>query len=112
MEKKIIFLELPVKIIEQIDYQNTTENRSHFITNLLQKQFESPISTMNMTPGTPSMNIEEVDNKPGEINLVNNKGESLGKFNINTTDGFIDLVKTIREISDNPYVQIKAKNYL
>ena len=109
MEKKIIFLELPIDVIEKIDDQNKIGTRSVFISDLLEKQLQTSISEMDATTEIPptSMHVGET----GEVNLVDSKGMSLGKFNINTEEGLEHLAEKICEISDDPTVRMKARRW-
>lgn len=111
MEKKNIILELSCELIDKIDRLNTTDDRSTFISNLLEKQLEqSERKKINTSMELTSImsNSESPFGVSGIINLVNNQGESLGRFNINTLDGFEELTKKIKEISEDPAVQIRA----
>jgi len=109
MEKKIIFLELPIDTIEKIDGQNKAGTRSVFISDLLEKQL-TQVSKMDVSTEIPtSMQVGEMEQKTGEIGLVNSHGMSLGKFNINTEEGFIELTSKICEISDDPIVRMKTR---
>ena len=47
----------------------------------------------------------------GEIDIVNNEGISLGRFNINTLEGFEELAKKIQEVSEDPAVRIRARSW-
>ena len=111
MEKKTIFLELPAEMIDNIDRQNTIGDRSLFISDLLQKQLERGISTMDASTELTT----RIDKSggglgtPGEISLINSDGTPLGKFNINTVEGFEELSKKICEISEDPVVRVRAK---
>jgi len=111
MEKKNIILELPCELIDKIDRMNTNEDRSAFISNLLEKQIEEN-ERISFRAGmdSPSLisNTESPFGFSGIIDLVNNQGVSLGKFNINTLEGFEELTKKIQEISEDPAVQIRA----
>jgi len=110
MEKKIIFLELPTDVIEKIDDQNKIGTRSVFISDLLEKQLQTSISEMDATTEIPaSMHAGEMGEVTGEVSLVNSKGMSLGKFNINTEEGLEHLAEKICEISDDPTVRMKAR---
>ncbi len=110
MEKKIIFLELPTDIIEKIDEQNMIGSRSIFISELLEKQLFSSDQEMHVSPETPSrMHTGELDRKSEEISIVNSKGLSLGKFDINTLNGFEQLTEKICSLSDDPIVRMKAR---
>ena len=116
MEKKIIFLELPIDVIEKIDDQNKIGTRSVFISGLLEKQLQTSISEMDATTEIPtSMHAGELGEVTGEVtgevSLVNSKGISLGKFNINTEEGLEHLAEKICEISDDPTVRMKAQRW-
>jgi len=111
MEKKIIFLELPNETIEKIDDQNKVGTRSVFISDLIEKQL-TQVSKMNVSTEIPtSMQAGELGQPKGEINLVNNQGSSIGKFDINTVEGFENLVEKICEISDDPIIRMKARRW-
>ncbi len=111
MEKKNIILELPCELIDRIDRLNTTDDRSAFISNLLDKQLEEN-ERISFKAGMESTSMMSNSESPfgfsGIIDLVNNQGVSLGKFNINTLEGFEELTKKIQEISEDPAVQIRA----
>ena len=111
MEKKNIILELPCELIEKIDRLNTSDDRSAFISNLLEKQLEEN-ERISFKAGieSPLMMSDSVNpiRFSGIIDLMNNQGVSLGKFNINTLEGFEELTKKIQEISEDPAVQIRA----
>lgn len=113
MEKKIIFLELPMDVIEKIDDQNKMGTRSIFISDLLEKQLQTTMSEMDVTTeiSTRMQACELGEVVKGEINLVNSQGISLGKFNINTEEGFENLAKKISEISDDPIVRMKSRRW-
>jgi hypothetical protein len=110
MEKKIIFLELPVNIIEKIDEQNMIGSRSLFVSELLEKQLHTEMNQMHSAAEAPcSMDAGEITSKSGEISLVDSKGLTMGKFDINTVDGFQHVIEKICEISDDPIVRMKAQ---
>jgi hypothetical protein len=110
MEKKIIFLELPTNIIEKIDEQNTIGSRSIFVSELLENHLHVSDNEMHAASKTlSSMHIGELDKTSGEISLVNSKGVSLGRFDINTVNGFEGLAEKICNISDDPIVRMKAR---
>ena len=111
MDKKTIFLELPAEIIDRIDKQNIIGDRSLFITDLLNKQLQQNISTMDISEEITSKIGEEKVEKslPGEIKLTNNQGTTFGTFNINSMEGFQKLTKKISEISEDPIVRMKAR---
>ncbi len=111
MEKKNIILELSCELIDKIDRLNTSDDRSVFISSLLEKQLEeNERNIIKAGMEFPSMmnNSESPFGFSGIINMVNNQGVSLGKFNINTLEGFEELTKKIQEISEDPAVQIRA----
>ena len=115
MEKRTIFLELPSEMIDHIDRINTVGDRSAFITDLLNRQLNTDVSTMNVTQDlTSRMEIEapSLSDVPGEINITNSKGVHIGKFNINTVEGFEQLAKKICEMSDDPIVRMRARRWL
>ena len=111
MEKKIIFLELSTDIIEKIDDHNKIGTRSIFISDLLEKQL-TQVSRMDVTTEiSTSMHAGEMGEVTGEVSLVNSQGVSLGKFNINTGEGFESLAEKICEISNDPIVRMKARRW-
>jgi hypothetical protein len=115
MEKKTIFLELSCELIEKIDRKNMLGDRSVFITNLLEKQLTE--QTPNRVEPTTDF-TEKIDNiRPafkvaGEVNISDNEGVSIGRFDLNTLQGFEDLARKIQEISDDPVVRIRARQWL
>ena len=112
MEKKIIFLELPVEIVEKIDEQNLMSDRSVFISDLLEKQLHREFSKMKITEEIPiSKEIKSFEGKPGDVRLVDNKGMTLGTFNINTIESFQDLAKKIHELSRDPIVRMRVRRW-
>jgi hypothetical protein len=111
MEKKTIFLELPAEMIDRIDRSNVMGDRSAFISDLLSKQLENNVSTMNVNTELTS-HMEETAGSlgvTGEIKLVDKGNLTLGSFNINTEEGLNDLIKKIGEITEDPLVRIKAR---
>ena len=111
MEKKTVFLELPAEIVDKIDKENVMGDRSAFVTNLLERQLQDSITTMNAS--TELLNMMNKTGEPlgltGEISLFNSKGQGLGRFDINSVDGFENLAKKIGEISDDPIVRMKVR---
>jgi hypothetical protein len=108
MEKKIIFLEIPCELIEKIDRLNQMGDRSTYVTELLEKQLNN--QTLNELDTT--LKIEEPNKLTGEIDLFNDEGEPIGRFNINTLEGFQKLAKTIQEVSEDPVVRVRARQWL
>lgn len=113
MEKKKIILELSCELIDEIDRLNTLGDRSNFVSFLLEEQLKSKLSDDENTTDEFMTKMGKNKNNyklSGEINLVNSKGTSLGKFDIDTLEGFEDLTKKIQEISKDPAVQIRASS--
>jgi len=112
MEKKIIFLELPLGIVEKIDEQSSIGDRSVFISDLLEKQLSRELSKMKVNEELKtSKEIESSKGKPGDVRLVDSKGTNLGTFDINTADGFQDLAKKIHELSRDPIVRMRVRRW-
>ncbi len=117
MHKKTILLELPAEIVDKIDQQNITGDRSTFISHLLNDQFKTGISLMDAMDGTTELNSrmkDELSEIPftGELKLMTANGKPVGKFNINQVDGFNKLAETVAQISDDPIVRMKARRIL
>lgn len=114
MEKKTIVLNLSSELIDKIDQLNTMSDRSDFISSLLEKQLDASLS--NNRDETNKLITKMSENQDflvmsGEIDLINSEGISIGKFDIDTLEGFEDLAKKIQEISKDPAVQIRAKSF-
>ena len=114
MEKKTIILEIPCEIIDKIDSLNTTGDRSTFISNLLEQQIKE--SRQNGLDANTEFKTTMSDERPsslsGIVDIVSSNGDSLGKFDINTLEGFESLTKRIEEISEDPAVQIRARSLI
>jgi len=112
MERKNIILEMPCELIDEIDRHNTLGDRSTFISHLIEKQLEitsfnaSTDLTTRMSKTKSPFGVSE------EIGLINSKGVSIGKFDINTIDGFKNLAKKIRDVSEHPVVKTRAESWL
>jgi len=114
MEKKTIFLELPAEMIDKIDKENVMGDRSAFITNLLDRQLQENITKMSASTDLISR-MEEVNDPlglSGEISLLNSRGLSIGKFDINTIKGFEGLNRKISEISEDHIVKMRTQRLL
>jgi hypothetical protein len=111
MVKKTIILELSSELVDKIDRLNLIGDRSTFISNLLEEQINSKVSN-NLSVKDDLVTIMKQNNKSSkestEISLVNDDGILLGKFDIDTLEGFENLTKKIQEISKDPAVQIRA----
>jgi hypothetical protein len=117
MHKKTILLELPAEIVDKIDQQNMTGDRSTFISHLLDSQFKTDISLMDvMGEGSElsSKMRESMADVPfsGELRLTTAQGKHMGNFNINTVEGFTQMAETISKLSDDPIVRMKARKML
>jgi hypothetical protein len=108
MDKKTVLLELPCEMIEKIDRLNQTGDRSAYVTELLEKQLQE--QTLHGTDATTKM--KEPQKLTGEIDLSNDEGESLGRFNVNTLEGFQELARMIQEVSEDPVVRVRARQWL
>jgi hypothetical protein len=114
MEKRTIILNLSSELVDKIDQLNTMKDRSDFISSLLEKQLD--VSLSNNRDETNKL-ITKMSEKQdflgisGEIDLINSEGISIGKFDIDTLEGFENLAKKIQEISKDPAVQIRAKSF-
>jgi len=113
MEKKTIILELSSELIDKIDRLNIIGDRSTFISNLLEEQINSQISE-NTDTKDDIVTMMKKNNKLfkaiKEISLVSSDGILLGKFDIDTLEGFEELTRKIQQISDDPAVQIRASS--
>jgi hypothetical protein len=117
MHKKTILLELPAEIVDKIDQQNMTGDRSTFISHLLDTQFKTDFSLMNEMDGATELSSkmqDELSSVPfsGELNLTTSSGKLIGNFNINTVEGFNEIANTIATLSEDPIVRMKARRIL
>lgn len=117
MHKKTILLELPAEIVDKIDQQNMTGDRSTFISNLLDNQLETDISLMDVMGEQSELRSrmkEDTADIPfsGELRLTAAQGKHMGNFNINTVEGFTQMAETIARLSDDPIVRMKARKIL
>jgi hypothetical protein len=112
MEKKSVVLNLSCELIDKIDKLNTMGDRSMFVSQLLERQLELPdIKKMDTSTELVAEMSESFFGVSGEIDLINSKGVLIGKFDIDTLEGFEDLAKKIQEISKDPAVQIRAQSF-
>jgi hypothetical protein len=114
MEKRTIFLELSSEIIDKIDQRNTLGDRSLFVSSLLEKQLKQ--SSNGLDASTEITTRMEKGNTPigldSELGLLNNHGDPLRKFNINSIEGFEELATVISELSEDPIVRMRARGWL
>lgn len=113
MEKKKIILELSSELIDKIDRLNDIGDRSTFISNLLEEQINSQFSDDKENQDDFVTMMKQNNKLIGttrEISLVTNEGILLGKFDIDTLEGFEELTKKIQELSKDPAVQIRASS--
>ena len=105
-------IKLPSELIDKIDQLNKMDDRSTFIKQLLEEQLQSLHSdSMDETTEIITTMSQDPSSNTGEIDLVNSNGVSLGKFDIDTLEGFEDLAKKIQEASRDPAVQIRARSF-
>ena len=114
MDKRTIYLELPFEIIDRIDILNFFGDRSKFIADLISNSLERYPDDSDFSVKVKDNHVDDeslmVDS--GEVDIINYKGLSIGRFNINTLNGFDYLVDKIAEVSENDLVKTKAKNLL
>ena len=114
MDKKTIFLELPSDVVDIIDQRNTLGDRSEFVTSILNNQLKGQVSTMApadaSTELTSKMNREpEMPLAGGELKITNKHGKMVGIFDVNTVEGFDQLVDEIASISNDPIVRMRLR---
>jgi hypothetical protein len=108
VEKRTIFLELPCEMIEKIDTWNPKGDRSLFVTELLEKQLQHEISKTDSSVEFVTR-MDAFEESSGEFSLVDKKGVSLGRFDINTAEGLEKLSQKICELSDDPIVRMRVR---
>ena len=78
----------------------------------IDKHLQTPVSEMDVSTEIPTtMQAGELGEVTGDINLLNNRGAPLGKFDINTVEGFELLAEKICEVSDDPIVRMRARRW-
>jgi len=117
MHKKTILLELPAEIVDKIDQQNMTGDRSTFISHLLDNQFKTDFSLMNEMDGATELSSKMKDDMgavpfSGELKLTTSNGQLIGNFDINTVEGFDQMTEKIAAMSEDPIVRMKARKIL
>lgn len=108
VEKRTIFLELPCEIIEKIDTWNNVGDRSLFVTELLERQLQNAVSKTDHSNEFVTR-MDACKESSGEVNLVDNMGVSLVRFDINTAEGLEKLSQKICELSDDPVVRMRVR---
>ena len=118
MDKKTIFLELPSEIIDRIDKETTSGDRSAFVSELIHAQFKDNVTTMDPagveTDLTSRMKEGDSMSAPlpdGKIKMLNKFGQQLGIFDINTVEGFEELSQKVSSISEDPLVRMRARRW-
>jgi hypothetical protein len=110
MEKKTILIEIPAELIERIDRLDRFHDRSTYITSLLEEKIDEIESKEKYAT------IMDFKSSPfklsSEIGLVDSNGSILGKFDINSLEGFEALNKKIEEISEDPAVKIRSRSFI
>ena len=86
------------------------------MTHLLDEQMHQTVDS-GLTPSTElTTKMSETDGllgaTQGLLDIANNEGTPIGKFDINTVEGFEDLAKKIQEISLDPIVRMRAGGWL
>jgi hypothetical protein len=110
MEKKTILINISNELIDRIDRLDPVSDRSFFISNLLEEKLDEIESTKKITP---NMNLKSsAFDLSSEVGLVDCNGSILGKFNINSLEGFEALNKKIQELSEDPAVKIRSRNFI
>lgn len=114
MDKKTIFLELPSDVVDIIDQKNTVGDRSEFVSTLLSNQLKGQVSTMAPADGSTELmstmtKESEMPLAGGELKLTNKHGKLVGIFDVNTVEGFDQLVDEIATISDDPIVRMRLR---
>lgn len=114
MEKRTILLELSSEIIDKIDQINTFGDRSLFISNLLKKQLQQESTKIDVSSEvmTRMNSNEKLIGVDGVLGLLSQKGDPLRKFNINSVEGFEELATVISELSEDPVVRMRAREWL
>lgn len=112
MEKKSVILNLSCELIDKIDKINTMGDRSLFVSQLLERQLELPnIKKIDTSTELASRMGDSIFGVSGEIDIISSKGLKIGRFDIDTLEGFEDLAKKIQEISKDRAVQIRAQSF-
>ncbi|OYT30169.1 hypothetical protein B6U98_00070 [Thermoplasmatales archaeon ex4572_165] len=117
MDKKTIFLELPAEIVDRIDQENTTGDRSAYVSDLLHAKFKDHVTSMDPTDLETDITSRMHENtmstpiSEGKIKVLNKLGQQLGVFDINTIDGFEQLSQKISSISEDPIVRMRARRW-
>ncbi len=113
MEKKTAFLEIPSEMMDRFDQQNNLDDRSTFISDLLDKQLQRNVDDLGVSTDLTNMmgDTGEFLGSSGELNLINSKGSSLGNFDINIPDRFEHIVEKISEISMDHIFQMSSRNW-
>jgi hypothetical protein len=114
MDKKTIFLELPSDVVDIIDKRNTTGDRSEFVSTILSNQLKGDISTMVPSDASTELVSQmkqslEMPLAGGELKVMNKHGKQLGIFDVNTVEGFEQLIDEIATISNDPIVRMRLR---
>jgi hypothetical protein len=108
VEKRTIFLELPCEMIEKIDAWNNVGDGSLFVTELLERQLQNAVSKTDPSNEFVTR-MDACEESSGEVNLVDNMGVSLGRFDINAVEDIEKLSEKICEPSDDPIVRMRVR---
>ena len=116
MHKKTILVELPAEMVDRLDRENVSSDRSSFISDLLDDRLKQQTSMMQPMDASTEIS-SRLQSQPmstdftGDVKLTNNRGMPLGTFNINTIEGFEELSKTIGSISEDPIVRMRVRKW-
>ena len=116
MHKKTILVELPAEMVDRLDRENVSSDRSSFISDLLDDRLKQQTSMMQPMDASTEIS-SRLQSQPmstdftGDVKLTNNRGMPLGTFNINTVEGFEELSKTIGSISEDPIVRMRVRKW-
>ena len=113
MEKKTAFLELPSEMIDRFDQQDNLGDRSSVISDLLDKQLQRNVDNLGVSTDLTNMmgDTGEFLGSSGELNPINNKGSSLGNFDVDIPDRFEHIVEKICGISTDHIVRVRSRNW-
>ena len=114
MEKKTAFQEMLSETIDRFDKQNDLEDRSPFVSDVLDKQLHWNVDKLGVSTDLTNMKsvTSECLGNSGEFNLINNKGSSFSTTDMNIPDRFKHITKRIDEISIENIIRLRFKNRL
>ena len=103
-----MFFELPASVVDQIDTLSRGEPRSMFVSDLLERELGSRMQ--HLAPGSElSASMASKGPAGSVLSLVDGRGVSLGRFDIDSVEGFSSLAEKVCELSNDPIVRMKAR---